>query len=52
MKKYIIKNADGSDQSVMKSVHSSREEAGETLWNYLLDQNEGGALCRCDKDWT
>lgn len=52
MKKYIIKNADGSEQSVMQSVHSSREEAGETLWDYLLDHNDGGALCRYDESWV
>ena len=31
MKKYIIKNADGSEQTVMQAVHESREEAGRVL---------------------
>lgn len=52
MKKYIIKNADGSEQNVMKSVHASRKEAGQTLWDYLLDHNDGGALCRYDEGWV
>lgn len=52
MKKYIIKNADGSEQSVMQAVHASSKEAGETLWNYLLDHNDGGALCRYDEGWV
>lgn len=52
MKKYVIKNADGSEQHVMEAVHGSREEAGETLWDYLLDHNDGGALCRYDEGWV
>ena len=40
MKKYIIKNADGSEQTVMQAVHESREEAGETLMDYICDHNE------------
>ena len=40
MKKYIIKNADGSAQSVMQDVHESRKEAGETLMDYICDHNE------------
>lgn len=52
MKKYIIKNADGSEQHVMQAVHASSKEAGETLWDYLLDHNDGGALCRCDEGWV
>lgn len=52
MKKYIIKNADGSEQHVMKAVHASSKEAGETLWDYLLDHNDGGALCRYDEGWV
>lgn len=55
MKKYIIKNADGSEQHVMQAVHGSREEAGETLWNYLLDNNDDnarGALCRSYEGWV
>lgn len=46
MKKYVIKNADGSEQHVMEAVHASSKEAGQTLWNYLLEQNDsGGILC-------
>lgn len=40
MKKYIIKNADGSEQIVMRAVHNSRREAGETLMDYICDHNE------------
>lgn len=52
MKKYIIKNADGSEQNVMKAVHASSKEAGQTLWDYLLNHNDGGALCRYDGSWV
>lgn len=38
MKKFIIKNADGSKQTVMQAVHNSRKEAGETLMDYICDQ--------------
>lgn len=55
MKKYIIKNADGSEQNVMEAIHGSREEAGETLWNYLLYHNNDseacGPLCRFYEGW-
>lgn len=40
MKKYIIKNADGSEQAVMQAVHESREEAGRVLMRYLSYHNE------------
>ena len=40
MKKYIIKNADGSEQSEMRAIHNSRKEAGETLMDYICDHNE------------
>lgn len=40
MKKYIIKNADGSEQTVMQAVHESREEAGRVLMRYLSYHNE------------
>ena len=40
MKKYIIKNADGSEQSDMQAIHESRKEAGETLIDYICDHNE------------
>ena len=40
MKRYIIKNADGSEQSVMQAIHESRKEAGETLMDYICEHNE------------
>ena len=40
MKRYIIKNADGSEQSEMQAVHKSRKEAGETLMDYIGNHNE------------
>ena len=40
MKKYVIKNADGSEQTVMRAIHNSRKEAGETLMDYICDHNE------------
>ena len=40
MKKYIIKNADGTEQTVMQAVHESREEAGRVLMRYLSYHNE------------
>jgi hypothetical protein len=40
MKKYIIKNADGSEQSEMQAIHKSRKEAGETLMGYICDHNK------------
>lgn len=40
MKKYVIKNADGSEQTVMQAVHSSYNEAVETLMGYLIDNND------------
>lgn len=39
MRKYIIKNADGSEQTVMQAVHNSREEAGRELMRYLCYHN-------------
>lgn len=45
MKKYIIKNADGSEQTVMRAVHESRKEAGRVLMIYLSYHNEN-----CDVD--
>ena len=39
MRKYIIKNADGSEQTVMQAVHESREEAGRELMRYLCYHN-------------
>lgn len=43
MKKYRIKNADGSEQTVMRAIHNSRKEAEEALLIYLCDHNE-----KCD----
>lgn len=40
MKKYIIKNADGSEQSEMQAIHNTRKEAGETLMYYICNHNE------------
>lgn len=40
MKRYIIKNADGSEQSEMQAIHKSRKEAGETLMDYICGHNE------------
>lgn len=40
MKKYIIKNADGSEQTVIQAVHNSRKEAGRELMRYLSYHNE------------
>lgn len=40
MKKYVIKNADGSEQSEMRAIHNLRKEAGETLMDYICDHNE------------
>lgn len=45
MKRYIIKNADGSEQTVMHAIHESREEAGRVLMRYLSYHNEN-----CDVD--
>lgn len=40
MRKFVIKNADGSEQTVMRAVHESREEAGRELMRYLSHHNE------------
>ena len=40
MRKYIIKNADGSEQTVMQAIHNSRKEAVETLMDYIRGQND------------
>lgn len=52
MKKYIIKNADGSEQSVIISVHLSRKDAGQALWDYLCEHNDYGGLDSDDEDWA
>lgn len=39
MKKYIIKYADGRQQTIMQAVHESREEAGRELMKYLCYHN-------------
>lgn len=40
MKKYVIKNADGSEQTVMRAVHNSRREAERELMRYLSYRND------------
>lgn len=40
MKKYIIRNADGSEQTVMRAIHNSRREAGRELMRYLSYRND------------
>lgn len=45
MRKYIIKNADGSEQTVMQAIHNSRKEAGASMMNYIRYHNEN-----CDAD--
>lgn len=45
MRKYIIKNADGSEQTVMRAVYESCEEAGASMMNYIRYHNEN-----CDAD--
>ena len=40
MRKYIIKNADGSEQTVMQAIHNSRKEAGRELMRYLSYRND------------
>ena len=40
MKKYIIKNADGSEQSEMQAIHNTRKEAVKTLMRYICSYNE------------
>lgn len=40
MKRYIIKNADGSEQSEMQTIHNTRKEAGETLMDYICNHNK------------
>lgn len=40
MKRYIIKNADGSEQSEMQAIHNTRKEAGETLMDYICNHNK------------
>lgn len=45
MRKFVIKNADGSEQTVMRAIHNSRKEAGESMMNYIRKHNEN-----CDGD--
>lgn len=45
MRKFVIKNADGSEQTVMRAIHNSRKEAGRELMNYIRYHNEN-----CDVD--
>lgn len=52
MKKYVIKNADGSEQNVMQTVHLSSKDAGQTLWDYLRKHNDYGVLDSDDEGWV
>ena len=40
MKKYIIKNADGSEQFGMQAIHNTRNEAVKTLMRYICSHNK------------
>lgn len=40
MKKYVIKYADGREQNIMQAVHSSYNEATQTLMDYLNANND------------
>ena len=40
MKRFIIKNADGTQQYLMPSVHDTRKEAEETLMDYIYHHNK------------
>ena len=52
MKKYVIKRADGSEQSVMNAIHESRKEAGEALMNYICKHNKYlDAICANDDEY-
>ena len=42
MKKYVIKNADGSKQKVMPAVHKTRKEAMLTILRYATETVEDG----------
>lgn len=52
MKKYVIKNSDGSEQNVMQAVHLSSKDAGQTLWDYLRKHNDYGVLDSDDEGWV
>lgn len=52
MKNYIIKRADGSEQSVMKAIHKSRKEAVETLMDYICKHNRYlDTICANDDEY-
>lgn len=40
MKRFIIKNADGTQQYVMPAVHDTRKKAEETLMGYIHSRNK------------
>lgn len=40
MKKYIIKNKDGSEQTVMSAIHNTRKEALLTILDYIEDDSQ------------
>lgn len=52
MKKYVIKNSDGSEQHVMEAVHASSKEAGQTLWDYLREHNDYHCLDSDKEGWV
>ena len=37
MEKFVIKNADGSEQNVIPAVHNSRQSAREAILNYMKE---------------
>ena len=37
MEKFVIKNADGSEQNVIPAVHNSHKSAREAILNYMKD---------------
>lgn len=41
MRKFVIKLADGSMQSVIRSMHDTRNEAIQCIMNYVTKYNEG-----------
>lgn len=40
MKNFKIKNADGSEQDLMKALHPTRKEASEELMDFIIKHNE------------
>lgn len=50
MKKYIIKNADGSEQTVMQAIHKTRNEATKTVLDYIFQSNVALDIVGSDDD--